>query len=373
MHAAVNLRLVCYLSLWIIVVAGAVCAFLSPLFVGESAAQQPSATTMTKLDDGGNTNDQAEIQSLNVQKNDASSSLTSSASITTSNSIRVAHIGNSIQYFNDCPRLLEHMLQTRFSTVRQDSCLRGGATLVSILQKGNGMAHKFSSHPEVSQLPDGGGYDIGAPTVESLLLDDNKSEGLGWDFVILNDHTQSPARPEKKQATMEALKTTYVPLLRQISPVPTVVFLQTAAYKSSVKDSADLGNFDNFTKLLRQGYEEYTHLLTTDVDPPVPAKIAPVGTAYQRIRQQHGHDLWSKLYARDDFHPGPLGTYLEACVLYCTLVGEEPPAEYNVHWWDTARYMQPPNEGEPLQLPTLEEAKLLRDAAIFVCGIGSGQ
>jgi hypothetical protein len=48
----------------------------------------------------------------------------------TTSIIRVAHIGNSIQYYNDCPRLLQQLLEERFQKfVVQDSCLRGGAVV----------------------------------------------------------------------------------------------------------------------------------------------------------------------------------------------------------------------------------------------------
>jgi hypothetical protein len=61
------------------------------------------------------------------------------------------------------------------------------------------------------------------------------------------------------------------------------------------------------------------------------------------------------------------GTFLEANVLYCTIVGKRPPA-YDNTWWRTARYMQPPDV-EPLPLPTNEEAGLLTDIACKVCGL----
>lgn len=278
----------------------------------------------------------------------------------TGSSIHVAHIGNSIQYYNDCPRLLEHMLQTRFRHVQQDSCLRGGATLSSLLESGNGMGEKFASRPLVSKRDDGT-FDTGAPTVEGLL------EEAPWDVVVMNDQTQSPARPKNKRASMKVLETKYLPMFETIMARTkrslTVVFIQTAAYLSPVKDSEDLGSFDEFTEKLRQGYQEYANVLLPNVD----AKVAPVGLAYQYIRTTHGDAMWAKLYARDDFHPGPLGTYLEACVLYCTIVAEAPP-QYNISWWKSARYMQPPEE-EPLPLPSNKEAAMLWEAACYVCQV----
>jgi hypothetical protein len=289
--------------------------------------------------------------------------------------VTVAHIGNSIQYYNDMPRLLEHMLQTRYKSVHQDSCLRGGASLSSLLQEGNGMATKFASRPDVSWLEEENRYDIGAPTVESLLLSSTKP----WDFVIMNDHTQSPARLTKKRKSMEALRSTYIPMIRkQLNmhtvnssvPTTTVIFIQTAAYRSPVKGSDDLGTFDEFTSKLQEGYAEYAELVrqentSSNGNGSLPVEVAPVGLAYQYIKNNNGDEWWGKLYARDDFHPSPHGTFLEACLLYCTITKEYPP-EHDVSWWKTARYMQPPDT-EALPLPTGEEANLLREVAWKVC------
>jgi hypothetical protein len=264
---------------------------------------------------------------------------------------------------------------------------------VSLLEKGNGMKNKFSSRPEVSlftkhdkhneddETTATPRYDIGAPTVADLLGETT------WDFVIVNDHTQSPARLKTKQASMEVLKNQYLPLLlqnrkdddkeqQQQHPITTIIFIQTAAYKSQINNSQDLGNFDEFTDKLSQGYQEYANLINNNNgNGVILAKVAPVGIAVQHIKRNHcdGNDdkdnsssLWAKLYARDDFHPSPLGTWLEACVLYCTITGETPP-KYDEGWWETARYMQPPDEGTALPLPTMEEATLLADVAWKVC------
>jgi hypothetical protein len=281
---------------------------------------------------------------------------------TTSSIIRVAHIGNSIQYYNDCPRLLQQLLEERFQkSVVQDSCLRGGATLISLLEKGNGMAKKFASPPAL-RVEDGS-YDIGAPTVEALLTSKH-----AWDFVILNDHTQSPVREETKNKTLQVLKEQYVPMLMMMAGKKntTVIFLQTAAYRKPVKESDDLGSFDAFTSLLHKGYLEYINVFPDTVR----AKLAPVGRGYQFVKQHHPSSVWEALYASDDFHPSPHGTLLAAYVLYCTMVQEAPPMTYSTSWWERARYMQPPDT-EALPLPTEEEAQLLRQVACTVCEISS--
>lgn len=136
----------------------------------------------------------------------------------------------------------------------------------------------------------------------------------------------------------------------------TVILLMTAAYKSAVKDSDDLGDFDRFTESLIRGYQEYATIFPK-------AKIAPLGLAYQYIKNHpEGQVRWEQLYAPDDFHPSPYGTYLEACLLYCVITGERPP-EYNVRWWTTARYMQPDDVQPPMPLPNNDEAIYLAEVA----------
>ncbi len=274
--------------------------------------------------------------------------------------VRVAHIGNSIQYYNDCPRLLESMMKLHYGSdqVTQDSCLRGGASLVSIWTKGNGMANKFATPNAL--LPNGT-YDIGSPTVQDLLQSND------WDYVIMNDHTQSPARQETKEKTIEALVKKYRPILSSKGEnSPIVVFLMTTAYRRPVKDADQLGSFDEFTAKLKNGYAEYQAVIPN-------SKVAPVGLAFQYVKNHYpksddSNFSWEMLYARDDFHPSPHGTLLEAFVLFATIVGQAPP-EYTPSWWDIARYMQPP-EDEPLPVPTQQEGAILRSIACSICNVG---
>lgn len=267
--------------------------------------------------------------------------------------IRVAHLGNSIQYYNDCPRLLQHMLEVTYDVVIQDSCLHGGASLVTLLVEGNGMQETFSTP---NALLDDGTYDIGSPTVSILLAPERQ-----WDYVIMNDQTQSPARDVTRSATLQHLREVYIPLLSN----KTAIFLMTAAYRRNAKGSEEFGTFDEFTALLESGYEEYADAVPN-------SKVAPVGLAFQIVRNRFptsetGEFNWEMMYQIDDFHPSPHGTLLEAYVLYCTMLQEAPP-KYDPTWWRTARVMQPPDEA-PLPLPTPKEAEELRRIACEICNL----
>ncbi|CAB9516449.1 expressed unknown protein [Seminavis robusta] len=283
--------------------------------------------------------------------------------------IRIACLGNSIQYYNDCPRLLERMLQEAaggyYDEVYQNSCLRGGASIISLWEQGNGMRNKFRTH---NALRPDGSYDIGAPTVKSLLED--KDHNKRFDFVVINDHTQSPAREASRTETVNLLKEDYVPLMVQSGATP--VFLQTAAYrKVDIRGTSDLGDFDHYTKLLTEGYLLYKEKVDQAMKELNPlstqsTRIAPVGLAYARIYHSD-QELWKQLYDGDNFHPSPHGTLLQAFVLYITMTQQEPPTSYDAAtWWERARRMQPPLEF-PLPLPTKDDAEVLRKVAIDVC------
>ncbi len=75
----------------------------------------------------------------------------------------------------------------------------------------------------------------------------------------------------------------------------------------------------------------------------------------------HKPDLYNMLYAPDHHHPSPHGTWMEACVVYCTMLGEMPP-RYNVSWWKKACYCV-----EGLSFPTDGEAEQIRQVSGYVC------
>jgi hypothetical protein len=261
--------------------------------------------------------------------------------------IKVGFLGNSIQYFNDSPRLLEQMLQVKFRHVKQDSCLRGGATLTSLWREGNGMQDKFTSKDPHS--------DIGADTVEEMLSSQ-------WDFIVINDYTQGPARLKTRHMSASSLQALYFPLLAESRATP--VFLQTAAYRKPTKGSDDLGSVEDFTKSISEGYQTYAAVLSDLLPESQKPVVAPVGQAFLQV---HNTDrkLWEKLFYVDNHHPSPHGTWLQACVLYCVLVGDVPP-EYNPQWWKKSRFMMP---GVQLEVPNRKDAERLRNIAIEVCGL----
>jgi fumarate reductase subunit D len=262
-------------------------------------------------------------------------------------SIKVAFAGNSMMYYQDLPRLLQQMLETKFDNVFQDSCFQGLSSISSLWTIGNTVNDTF--HTDSARLSDGT-YDIGAPTIQSLL---NETD---WNFLVMNDFTQGPARVKSREESKRALRKYYAPLLRDKRT--TLILLETAAYEiPSIQNTKDLGDFDEFTKLLHEGYLDYL-LWMQKLN--VSTRLAPNGLAFSYVKY-HKPELYNMLYAPDHHHPSPHGTWMEACVVYCTMFGEMPP-RYNVSWWKKARYCV-----EGLSFPTDGEAEQIRQVSGYVC------
>jgi hypothetical protein len=281
-------------------------------------------------------------------------------------SVRVAFLGNSIQYYNDLPRLMKALSN---NAIEEDSCYRGNATLSSLFQDGNGMSRKFQT---TNALRPDGTYDIGADTVTSL-LQQRQQQPQDWDFVVMNDHTQHPTRSDTRYESITTLVQDYAPLLRQSGAIP--IFLMTYAYQErGVYGSDDLGDVVQFTKHLQEGYESYVQALAEVLPVTSTPRIAPVGFAFLAIHKEN-LQMWSQLFHPDKKHPSPYGSFLIACVLYYTILGVTQgteaimiPDDGASAIWEKARprVMQPDGE-DPLPIPTYDEAKYLSSVALRVC------
>ena len=257
---------------------------------------------------------------------------------------RVALLGNSILYYNDLPRLLQR-LHAREGKLRQDSCFRGGADLGTLFHRGNGMRRLF------------GRFRAGARSPEALLRRRRR-----WDFVVLQDHTQAPAREASRAASLASVVRDYAPLLERGRATP--VFCETYGYEKRGKGPWDLGDVDEFSRRLQAGYAAYADALAAAApDSPRP-RVAPVAAAFLAVRDERP-ELWARLFQETDrYHPSSSGTLLVACVLHATLFGHPPSldgVDDPAALFSDARYLDP--ERRPRPFPSAEEAKYLADVA----------
>jgi hypothetical protein len=174
------------------------------------------------------------------------------------NSLQIVYFGNSILYVNDCPTVLQNMIQAAASAtaattsneseynnndivnLQQEQCLIGGATLTSLWEDRT-----------CKVLVD---YVDGEDTTEDGDDIATFKNGIqhNWDYIIMNDQTQSPAREYSREFSTYSIRTRYVPLLllnKDYINKPTIpIIIQTAAYRiENIQYSTDLGSFDEFT------------------------------------------------------------------------------------------------------------------------------
>ena len=179
--------------------------------------------------------------------------------------------------------------------------MRGGANLGLLLQRGpskNEAKHIYGN----------------SPSVDSLL------KSRRWDFVVMNDYSQAPALPERRDETLALLRkappgeTGALRLLLDKCAATPIVY-QTWGYRAAQKDSDKIGDFGEMSHQLAAGCNRYRAALGGS------ALLAPVGTAYQLVHKERP-ELWHALYHTDDYHPSCLGTYLAAATIYATIQGK---------------------------------------------------
>jgi hypothetical protein len=288
-------------------------------------------------------------------------------------SISVAFIGNSMQYYNDLPRI---MVEISEGDITQNSCYRPGTSLKTIVTHGNGMPNYWNTSAALINGTDL--YDFGACTVKQLLFGkDTHLEKLAlkkfkhnpvadnpclafpkyldylnnyyaenkpkWDFLVLSDNSRNAFRMTSREEGLHALRTIYVPLFRRSGAIP--VFLDTHAYFDYTGETHDI---PTFTSVTYEGYQQYAATLEPFLPSWQKPRIAPSGIVFLAVWEED-HGLWETLFHTDRAHASPLGTFLQACVIHYTLLGHLPLRrdvlrdDMSELWRDAhARMMTPP-------------------------------
>ena len=101
------------------------------------------------------------------------------------------------------------------------------------------------------------------------------------------------------------------------------MFIITPAYRKQVNNSTDLGSPETFTMKTQEGCEAYASVLDELLPDTQKCRIAPVGLAYLKIREENP-EMWERLFHVDDFHRSPHGIFLQGRVLHWTLFGCGP-------------------------------------------------
>lgn len=198
----------------------------------------------------------------------------------TQDSLRVLWVGNSYTYYHDLP-----------GTVREIAASQGVKLSCARMLKGG---ERFSGH------------------LKNQALLDTLARG-GWDYVILQEQSSSPAMPTAQVAReVYPFARTLDSLVHAGSPEAQVIFYMTWGHRNGCRQPVasypPINNYEMMQARLITSYLEMTY----DND----AWCAPVGLAWRQVRAEHPD--WD-LYRKDNFHPSPIGSYLAANVIFTTI------------------------------------------------------
>lgn len=193
----------------------------------------------------------------------------------------VLFIGNSYTYVNDLPNTLRQLALSLGDTVTVASSAPGGYTLFQ--------------------------HSTYAPTLDAIASQD-------WDYVVMQEQSQLGALPFDVTTT-ELGATALVEAIEESYECTFPIFYMTWG-----RQNGDAQNCASFPFMctydgMQQGLRTNYIALGEYHD----GYVAPVGAAWKVVRDtQPGINL----YDADGSHPSPAGTYLAACVFYCTLFEE---------------------------------------------------
>jgi hypothetical protein len=192
--------------------------------------------------------------------------------------IDVLFIGNSLTYYNDMPKMVVAIAESKGKQLRVESLVKGGARLST-------HAANQSTFDRISQID--------------------------WDFVVLQEQGQLPS-----WSTRQKSKVLY-PFAKKLADAikknkSSVVFYMTMARKNGDPRNG-MNSYGRMQDLINNGYYSLAQANR--------ALIAPVGTTWQWVRNKIST---TELYAHNDpIHPNKLGSYLAACTFYSTLLNDK--------------------------------------------------
>ncbi len=345
------------------------------------------------------------------------------SSASRNDAISIAFLGNSLQFVNDLPRVMEALHGD--GKLHQDSTFHGSVGLGSLYERGNGMYYRWKK----SQVNKDGFRDYGACTVVQLLIgydgalsypndgDDVTNDDGGNDessavvsvddddnFVYSNDGLNPCFRNESyleyatairaaslaasatdgrgspsslhwdfvvfndqslRPAIYEKRMRTVDSLLSDYLPLflatdSTPILYMTWGYWRDDLDMTQFVDVPTFTSLLYEGYKYYAQTLQEALPDNRRPRVAPVGLAFLVVWEEN-HAFWERLFSEDQYHPTPLGTYLAACIVYATIHHRLPPvsSRFTETMFSRSRAMNLPGH-QVHPLPTEEEALYLR-------------
>lgn len=204
----------------------------------------------------------------------------SSFSIYAQDTLNVLFIGNSYTAVNNLPEVIKDIAASDGNFLQYSSSTPGGTTL--------------QQHCSLSQT-------LG------LIQQGN------WDYVVLQEQSQTPAFPDAQVATdFYPYAKELDSLIHVYTPCAKTVFYVTWGRKYGDQQNAQfyppIGTYEGMDSLLTLRY--------TNIADSVHAYLSPVGPLWHFIRDNNPA---IELYQSDDSHPSAAGTYAAALSFYAVL------------------------------------------------------
>ncbi len=189
-------------------------------------------------------------------------------------------IGNSYTFYGNMPQMIADIATSLGDTLTHDSSTPGG-------------------------------YNAQQHTTNATTI--NKIGQGGWDYVSIQCQSQEPSFSPGQVAS-----NTY-PFVKQLDSMiqanntcaETLMFMTWGRKNGDASNCAvypPICTYDGMQQRLRDSYLLFANDFGTSV--------APVGAAWKKMRDLHPT---IDLYNPDESHPSVNGTYLAACVFYCTM------------------------------------------------------
>jgi len=222
--------------------------------------------------------------------------------------LNIAFIGNSFTFYNDMPHMVEAILSKNVSAgVRIGACLHGGTNFGSLWTKGADMERASRCLGQKGMFP----------TVKELLEAPD-----GWDVLVLQDNSQSPAKSEARAEGLKSLEESYIPsisaLAKRTGKKPLILLYSTWGYVApNLKTwrEAQFGDCKTMSRMVSSGYYQYASLLE---EKGFQTDTVKCGAAFETIYDRN-EDLWKTLFQPDNFHPSPKASYLIASMFALTI------------------------------------------------------
>lgn len=212
--------------------------------------------------------------------------------------LRVLFLGNSYIYVNNLPQIIADIATSMGDTLLWEMEAPGGFTL---------NAHYQNSPPSINKIKQG-----------------------GWDYVVLQEQSQTPAYPDNQ------VNNGFFPFARKLdslidlhNPCAQTIFYMTWGRKNG--DAANCTpytvnfNWPHFcTYASMDSVLRLRYMMAADSNK---SALSPAGAVWRYIRY---HYPSIDLYDPDESHPSPAGSYAAAFSFYTALFKKDPAtATYN--------------------------------------------